>query len=305
MVEPLRRLRSVIDTIRRLLARRASALPPRASRILFLAAAALVAGLAYASWRSAGLSFRELEWWALLVALGVAAPLSLWLRAIEFDVSARILGHRPTAGRSLRVALAASAANLLPIPGSLLVNANALSRDSSYGPAIGASAVPGIIWVGIVGVVGGVAVVIGGAIVFGVVLLVGGVGVFAAGWLLFMRTAVPEGRLALAGRILAVEFGYVGISILRLSLALAALDVSASLDQVIALSVAGALTAAIGIFPAGLGIREVLVGALAPLVGLPFAVGVLVGVTDRLVWLTFLGLVMAVAAAFPASSSEV
>ena len=67
-----------------------------------------------------------------------------------------------------------------------------------------------------------------------------------------------------------------------------ALGVSISPTQAVALSVAGALTVAIGFFPGGLGLREALLAGLSPLIGLEFDTGVLLGSVDRLVWLSFL-----------------
>lgn len=300
----VRTLVPVIEILRRILAKRLAPLSPRASRRLLLGASLGIGILALISWRSAEVSFARLNWWALVAALGLAAPASLLLRALEFDASARILGHRPSASRSFRVALAASVANLLPLPGSLIVNVRSLSQHSTYGSAIGASAVPGIVWVGLVSVIGGVAIMVNDNGIVGAVLALGGLAVLSGGWLLFIRTEESDGRLAVAGRILLVEFSYLVISVVRLSLALAALRVSASLDQVVALSVAGALATAVGFFPAGLGVREVFVGALAPLVGLPFSVGVLVGVADRLVWLTFLAVIILMAGLRRAQPAE-
>ena len=42
------------------------------------------------------------------------------------------------------------------------------------------------------------------------------------------------------------------------------------------------------LFPGGLGVREALIAALAPLIGLPFDAGILLGSVDRIIWLTFL-----------------
>ncbi len=47
---------------------------------------------------------------------------------------------------------------------------------------------------------------------------------------------------------------------------------------------------AIGFFPGGLGIREALIAALSPLIGLDLETGVLLGAIDRVVWLGFLAL---------------
>ena len=42
---------------------------------------------------------------------------------------------------------------------------------------------------------------------------------------------------------------------------------------------------AIGFFPGGLGVREALIAALSPLIGLDLETGVLLGAVDRVVWL--------------------
>ena len=71
--------------------------------------------------------------------------LSLLLKAAESHVAARVVGHSPGRGRSLEVAVVSSAANLLPLSGSLIVTVRSLSEDgSNYRQALAASAVPDI-----------------------------------------------------------------------------------------------------------------------------------------------------------------
>jgi len=55
------------------------------------------------------------------------------------------------------------------------------------------------------------------------------------------------------------------------------------------LSVAGAASVAIGFVPGGLGVREALIAALSPLIGLDVDAGLILGVVDRVVWLAVLG----------------
>ena len=69
------------------------------------------------------------------------------------------------------------------------------------------------------------------------------------------------------------------------SLAAAVIGVDLTVPQALALSVAGAITVAIGFFPGGLGVREALIAALSPLIGLDLETGVLLGAVDRVVWL--------------------
>ena len=77
---------------------------------------------------------------------------------------------------------------------------------------------------------------------------------------------------------------------LRFTLAAAVIGVDLALPQALALSVASAITVAIGFFPGGLGVREALIAALSPLIGLDLKTGVLLGAVDRVVWLGFLAL---------------
>lgn len=257
-----------------------------------------IAGASVWAWQSSDLSFGALEWVPILVVLLVAAPLSLALKAAEFVLAGRIADQRPSAGRALDVAVVSSAANLLPLPGSLLVTVRSLSEDgSTYGTALSASAVPGLAWLAITGVIGGTAIAIEGPAVLGAVTIVAGVAIGVGASMLFANTAPSAGRGALAAGVIAVEAGWLAISALRLGLAVAALGVSIDPTQAVALSVAGALTVAIGFFPGGLGVREALIAGLSPLIGLPFDTGVLIGSLDRVIWLLFLaaaGSVMAI-----------
>ncbi len=275
--------------LRRLGERRAQPLNRTLQTTITIAATVAVTGATVWAWQSTDLTLAELSWWPLAVAFFVTAPASLGLKSAEYQLSARIASQKPTQSRSLSVAVISSSANLLPLPGSMIVTVRSLSvNGSSYGSALSAGAVPGLSWLSITGLVGGTAIAIEGPAVLGAVTIVGGLVAGIAATKLF-RTTAPEERSAwLAVSIIAVEAGWLLISALRLGLAVTALGVSISPTQAVALSVAGALTVAIGFFPGGLGLREALLAGLSPLIGLEFDTGVLLGSVDRLVWLSFL-----------------
>lgn len=282
--------------LRRLLDRRARPIPAfLRSVILTVATVGIVVASVWA-WDSSDLGVDDLEWVPVAVAFLVAAPLTLVLKAAEFTLAARLAGQRPAAGRSLEVAVVSSAANLLPLPGSLLVTVRSLSEDgSTYGTAVAASAVPGLAWLAITGIVGGAAIAVEGSVVLGAVTAGAGA-VAAVGAASLFRAQAPSEPARLALAVIAVEAGWLGVSALRLGLAVNALGVSVAPTQAVALSVAGALTVAVGFFPGGLGLREALIAALSPLIGLPFDTGVLIGSLDRVVWLVFLALAGAIVA---------
>lgn len=287
------------SALRRLLDQRAQPLP-RAARtaLLVVSGIAVVVASAWA-WQSSDLRADDIDWLPIVVAFAVAAPASLGLKALEFQVAARVAGQTPPARRSLDVAVVSSAANLLPLPGSLLVTVRSLSEDgTTYGRAIAASAVPGLVWLAITGIVGGTAIGIEGTPVLALVVVLAGVAAAVGAGLLFRSSAPATGRARLFGAILAVEAGWLGVSAFRLGLTVTALGVSIDPTQAVALSVAGALTVAIGFFPGGLGVREALIAGLAPLIGLPFDTGILLGSLDRVIWLAFLALAAGALALF-------
>ena len=285
----------MLAALRRLLDQRAQPLSPRIRVTLLVVAAAGVIATSVWAWHSSGLTSGEINRKPIVAAFVVAAPASLGLKAAEFVVAARVAGHGTDLRRSVDVAVLSSAANLLPLPGSLIVTVRSLSEDGSpYGRAVAAGTVPGLAWLAMTGVVGGVAISIEGAAWLGLLVVAGGLGAGVGAAALFGSTAPAEGRVALVLTILAVEAGWLVVSAARLGLAVTALGISVQPTQAVALSVAGALTVAIGFFPGGLGVREALIAGLAPLIGLPFNTGVLVGSLDRVVWLAFLALAVGV-----------
>jgi hypothetical protein len=281
----------MVQRMRALLERRAQPLPDRHRRpLLVVATSALIAAMVWA-WNRAGLAIDDLSWKPLVALALVAAPTSLLLKAAEFMVAARITDQRPSPRLAMETAVVSSAANLLPLPGSLLVTVKALADGGAgYGGAVAASAVPGIVWLGITGVVGGSALVIEGAAAVGLIVLIGGVVAFFGASAVFRSTGPSAGRPALVLAILLVETGWLAVSGFRFTLAAAVVGVDLTLPQALALSVAGAITVAIGFFPGGLGVREALIAALSPLIGLDLETGVLLGAVDRVVWLGFLAL---------------
>jgi uncharacterized membrane protein YbhN (UPF0104 family) len=98
---------------------------------------------------------------------------------------------------------------------------------------------------------------------------------------------------AAIGVVLVIESAAVAVGALRYGLILAALGHEVSAAQAVALTVGGVLAAASGLFPGGLGMREVLVAGIAPLVGVSAAVGVVATAVDRLAGLAVLAVISA------------
>ena len=148
----------MLQRVRTLLERRAKPLPDRTRRLLLtVATVGIIAAMGWA-WDRADLTFDDLAWQALLGLALIAAPASLGLKAAEFIVAARVAGQHPPRRLAMETAVVSSAANLLPLPGSLMVTVQTLAEGgATYGGAVAASAIPGAAWLGITGLIGGVA----------------------------------------------------------------------------------------------------------------------------------------------------
>jgi len=257
------------------------------------------------AWRHAHLSVSEIDWFPILIAFVVAAPATLGLKMLEYDAATRLIGSRAHFRRALEISIVSSAANLLPIPGSLIVTTRGLSEQgATYGEAAFASVIPSLTWLGISGLIGGIAIAVAGNAIVGAVVAAGGLACLGVAGAMFLRSAPAVGRPQLAVRIVIIETMWVALSGFRMWLVLRAIGVAATPAQVLALAVTGAMAVAIGFLPAGLGAREALIALLSPLINLPVSQGVVLGVIDRVVWITFLALAAGALAIWRSSHPE-
>lgn len=223
--------------------------------------------------------------WPLLVLVGlVGVPLSMLANALEYVISGRIVGSRVGLVEAFRVTVLAMAANLLPLPGSMMVRTSALhGLGSGARRAATATLVVALTWVGVTGLVAGVLSLSTVSLAFGGIVTAGGAALTAVA-LVLLRASLERGRrLGTATALLATEIAMVTLGAVRFWLVLLALGFPAGLSQAAALVVAGVAAAATGIFPGGLGLRELIAGGISPLVGLPAALGLLATAINRLV----------------------
>src|SRR5262249_10766706 len=183
-----------------------------------------------------------------------------------------------------------SAANLLPIPGAVVVRLAHLRKGGvKVGRGLNLTAVIGLTWVGSACVLGGVANMLGHP-GFGAGALALGVSLMTVSLILLARSLGPGVRLAGSIELLAIEAGFVTMQALRLWLVAAALRFEVSFAQSTGLVIAAVSAAAIGFLPAGLGAREGIAAILSPIVGIEAAVGVVITAVDRVINLVVLSL---------------
>lgn len=235
---------------------------------------------------------QEPRWELLAVVALVGVPLALALNAAEYQVTAAIVAGRVPFAAALRVGVLATAANLLPVPGAVLVRAHAMrGLGASYGKIALATGAVGLCFVGVPCLAASGLLAASGQPVFAALLAAAGVLLLAVALALLTvelgsRTGV---RLVLAAAARAA--GAVLVKAGRVYLILIALGYEAGATEALTLTIGAVIATALGFVPAGLGVAEGLSAALSPLVGLSAAVGFVATAVDRLISMVGLALI--------------
>ena len=290
----------------RVIARLRSRTRPTGSRrtALLIGAAALFLVAMVLAVRSLPDGQLTVNWPLVAVTAIVGVPALLVMNAIEYWLSARVLGHRVERGDALVVAVYGGAANLLPIPGTALVRLGALTKQGSgVGRAAGATAVVAVAWFGAAGFVGAPAAASSGTWWLAALLFAGGLVTVPVVHRSVVRlrrrggldgdrdpaVSVPARRQTV--ELYALEVAMIVVRALRFWLVILAFDLDAGIRTAFILPVSGVIASALGFLPGGLGIRELVAGALSGANGDPAAVGVLASGLDRIVALPVLAVI--------------
>jgi hypothetical protein len=254
---------------------------PATRGIAFAIAVALFVALAAISFTSLP-SRAHLEWVPGLVLLATA-PVIAVVNAAEFRVMGAINGHVVEWSPAFRLAVMSGVANLLPLPGGVLIRTQALHRrGSSYRQALMANVAAGLVWIGTAALATGVLLLVHGTTpAAAAILLVVGAGCIAAVGVLLARRH-GSGSVRLLVSLLVIEAATVAVSAIRIYLAFAAIGLGVSAVQSVALTTAQIVAAAVGFFPSGLGLRELLAGAIGSAVDLHASSAIAATVADRI-----------------------
>lgn len=223
--------------------------------------------------------------WELLAIVGlVGVPLTLALNAAEYQVTAAILGYRVPFVPALRIGVLATAANMLPIPGAVLVRARAIRKlGASYGKIALSAGIVATCFIGTVCLLAGGVLMASGQLGVGWPLAGAGILLLVFAFATLVAERGPRQGVPLLFAAGARATGAILVKAVRLYLVLVALGYEAGVTQALTLTLAAVVVTALGFFPGGLGAAEVLSAALSPLVGLSAAVGFVASAVDRLI----------------------
>ena len=264
--------------------------------LLAIAAIVFVAG-AVISWRQLPSDFGTFEWLPLIAVAIIGVPSMIALNAAEYRAIARLSSLQVGLADSLRVAVMGTAANLAPLPGAVVVRWNDLSsRGSRWTEALSANVVAGAAWLGLSGLT--IAIVTLGE---SPILMSAAA---AAALSSIIGIVLIQRRMRFTGAwggLVVVEAGIILVSAMRSYLILSAFGLGGGWKAPLAIAGSYAFANVVGIFPGGLGLRELLSGLTSrPLIG-DAASGFLVSAVDRLIGLLIHVPVAAVLARRPPS----
>lgn len=262
--------------------------------MLIAAAAAFLVGLVL-SIQAQPQVLSQLQWFPILLIALIIVPATLTLNAMEFALSARMIGHSIRFGPALETTIVGTAANLLPLPGSTIVRVAALkAAGATLTRGFSTTALTAVIWIGVAfGYAGLWSLQIGGWLP-GFGLAITGSAVLAASALIASRY-FDSPHIVLV--LILNRLGLVSLDAVRTYLAFAALGEASTLAQASILTVSTVLGYCVAFVPGGLGVREGIAALIAPLLGLQSASAFLAISLSRIVGL---GAVMLAAAALGA-----
>lgn len=239
-------------------------------------------GIAAAS--SIELATSQINWWLLSAVAVVGVPPMIALNGAEVRAAAAGGDGAFISWRdALVVAVAGTAANLLPIPGAALVRIEALTASGATGKsAVRATLAIGTVWISVSSLVAGF-------------LLLGSDNGIAGGIALVLAVTAVLGTLALTSMrersarwllgVASIESLALAVTTVRLWAIATAIGVDVTLPVAGVMSVSYAFSAAIGFFPGGLGIREAMSSGLGRLAGAAGSTGFILSAIDRFVGL--------------------
>ena len=228
----------------------------------------------------------------LLVLVATIGPSGFTVcNVVEYRLTARLAGYSVGWSHAFRIVVLGSAANLLPLPGAVLVRTRALAgMGATYGAALGSALTVGLIWLG-------TASALAGALQLGGPHRVVGAGVGAAGLvvLAIVYRILTRRRPGAAGAALMIRLVVVEARS-RCSPRCASTSSSKASDSTrrprrrSRSTLAGVLATVTGVVPGGLGVREGLSAVIGPLVGLAASLSLIAAADERLADLTFVGI---------------
>lgn len=226
----------------------------RARRTALLVSALLFFGGAiYSLWATPDLAI-DIDYRPLAIVALVGVPIMVFLSSIRFRITAAIVGQNISVANALSVMVISTAANMLPLPGGLLVRASALKSEvTTYKEGMWVSLLSGLLWTGVILIYASIALSTLKAGILSFMFLAAGVLTYLASLAFFTKKDAKPVQLL---QLTVTELLLVLVDAGRIWLCLLAIGINAEFVHGSILTSSAVAGSAVGIFPAGLGVRE-------------------------------------------------
>lgn len=221
----------------------------------------------------------SLNFWLLIPSYLVVAPAMQLANALEFRAQGRMLGEEIPLKECHNVTLNASMANMLPIPGSVLVRTVRLSKNNDKKHAALTSIIVGLCWLGVSLVIGGLSLSFYSRYVIAAGLVLAGLALTAGSFHLYSRLTSSMPQFV---QLLGVQIYLTAVSTLNMYLAFRTVGFLIGTLQTTVVIVSGPVASSVGVFPSGIGLAEGIVSFLSTLIGIPATVGFIAAALARL-----------------------
>jgi hypothetical protein len=216
----------------------------------------------------------------LILLVAIAIPATLALNALEFLLSARLIGQQLPFRKSMEITIIGSVANMLPLPGGTMMRIASLKAEgASFMKSTSATLYVALIWCAVGLIYSGAWLAFLGQKLPGIGLVIGGAAILTA---CVAATYRLLGDVKFTGMIVGAKIILVIVDAYRTYLSLLALGVIATFGQASVLALSSLLGASFSIVPAGLGVREGAAALIGPVIGVSAASAFLAASLSRI-----------------------
>ena len=214
-----------------------------------------------------------------LACAALLVPLSMLLAILRFTALAKSIGVSTDFRVATGVVVWGGLANILPVPGALMVRLGFLGARVGLRRSAAANVMSVAVWIT---TTAAVALVLSQGIAeppLACALLTTALIGSAVVWVTAERSAADPRQVAV---LLALQSVQTALNIARSVLIATAIGLHLPISVAALMSVAGAVSASTGVLPAGLGLSELLAGGVMTYMGLSGAAGIAIAAVNRL-----------------------
>lgn len=225
--------------------------------------------------------FKNISWPFLGLMLLIGVPVTVVINAVRYILTGRVLSQRISIINSLNITVLSTAANALPLPAGVLVRIAGLkTKTTSYKDSASATFLVFGVWAGATCLYSATALCVlsSSLTIPAIAIYILGTIILAISSNVLLKKMSSTQLLVL---ILANEFAAAASDAFRLWLCFIALGASTSFVVTSILAISAVAGSAVGIVPAGLGLREAVTALIGPLINVSASAGFVVAALNR------------------------